>query len=193
MNTKCLFKLSLLQSKIWLFQWRSEEGYDFYDSSYQKWLQQKHPEAATSYNSENSWSILNLFPEAPIVNPVEIFSANLHFFSTNLCAFALTIFFASSAFTSAAFLAFSAFSADFLFSLQPFSASLLLHSCFLFSFLFSLLFCIPFSLLLHLFLPNNVQTFSTCQYSNCSDGMCTWFWFCDHRCIKIFTQCCWIS
>ena len=53
-----------------LFQRRFEEGYDLYDPLYQKWLELEHPEVATSYNSESS--ILSLFPEAPIVNPVEI-------------------------------------------------------------------------------------------------------------------------
>ena len=63
---------SFTEQTILLFQRRFEEGYDLYDPLYQKWLEQEHPEVATFYNSESSHSILDLFPEAPIVNPVEI-------------------------------------------------------------------------------------------------------------------------
>ena len=55
---------SFTEQNVLLFQRRFEEDYDLYDPLYQKWLEQDHPEAATSYNSENSQSILNLFPEA---------------------------------------------------------------------------------------------------------------------------------
>jgi len=61
---------SLTEQNILLFQRRFEEGYDLYDPLYQKWLELEHPEAARSHNLESS--ILNFFPEAPIVNPVEI-------------------------------------------------------------------------------------------------------------------------
>ena len=53
-----------------LFQQRFEKGYDLYDPLYQKWLELEHPETSTSHHSGSS--ILNLFPKAPIVNPVEI-------------------------------------------------------------------------------------------------------------------------
>ena len=70
MNKQSAPTQSFTEQDILLFQRRCEEGYDLYDPLYQKWLELEHPETSTSHHVGSS--ILNLFPEAPIVNPVEI-------------------------------------------------------------------------------------------------------------------------
>ena len=61
---------SFTEQDILLFQRRFEEGYDLYDPLYQKWLELEHPETSTSHHSGSL--LLNLFPEAPVINPVEM-------------------------------------------------------------------------------------------------------------------------
>lgn len=68
MNEQSASTQPFTEQNILLFQQRFEEGYDLYDPLYQKWIEMEHSEVATSYNSESS--ILDLFPEAPIMNPI---------------------------------------------------------------------------------------------------------------------------